>query len=154
MIIVEDTRQQAGKHETKPAAWIAAGDLIIRSKLPFGDYALPPAVAIDTKANMAEIAHNIGGPKSEHARFRDELKAAKAAGTRLYILIENAEGIRSIDDVARWKNPRRTISPRAINGPQLSKAMRTISDRYGAVFRFCAPEEAPDVIKDILTNGQ
>lgn len=154
MVIVEDTRNKIGLHEVKRAAWEAEGDEIIRSKIPFGDYCLPPAVAVDTKANMAEIAQNIGGTQEEHARFRRELQAAKAAGCRLVVLVENDEGITDLEGVARWQNPRRNLSPKAINGPQLARAMATMQDRYGVRFDFCTPEEAADRIKDILKGGQ
>lgn len=153
MVILEDSRQQAGKHEIKHAAWEADGDEIIRSKIVFGDYCLPPAVAVDTKANMAEIAQNIGGTHEEHARFRRECQAAAAAGCRLFVLVENDEGIRTVEDVASWHNPRLALSPKAIDGPQLSKAMQTMSKRYGVTFAFCAPEEAAGAIKQILKGG-
>lgn len=153
MVIVEDTRNKIGQHETKRAAWRKAGDELIRCKIPFGDYCLPPAVAVDTKANMSEIAQNIGGPREEHARFRRELQAAAAANCRLIVLVENDEGIRTISDVKRWKNPRRDVSPKAIDGPRLARAMTTMSERYGVTFAFCSPEEAADRIKHYLKGG-
>ena len=59
MVIIEDSRQQAGKHEVKHERFSQLGDILIRSKLPFGDYALPPKIAVDTKETMNEIAQNI-----------------------------------------------------------------------------------------------
>lgn len=153
MVIVEDTRNKLGQHETKRAAWLAEGDELIRCKIPFGDYCLPPAVAVDTKANMAEIAQNIGGPREEHARFRRECQAAAAAGCRLIVLVENDEGIRTVEDVKRWINPRAEYSPKAIDGPRLSRAMQTMAERYGVTFAFCAPEEAAERIKHYLKGG-
>lgn len=153
MVIVEDTRQQAGQHEIKHAAWQAHGDDIVRCALPAGDYALPPKVAVDTKANMAEIAQNIGGGGAEHQRFINELKLAKEVGCRLYILVENEDGARSIADVARWRNPRTEYSPRCIQGPRLAKAMATIEERYGCRFRFCRPEAAAEIIVELLRDG-
>lgn len=151
MIIQEDSRQQAEKHETKHASWSAAGDLIVRSKVIVGDYCKPPAVAVDTKAGMQEIAQNIGGTKEEHERFINELKLARDIGTKLYVLIENEDNINNINDVARWWNPRAEYSPRAIQGNTLAKAMRTIQDRYGCTFMFCRPVEAAEIIKRLLT---
>lgn len=153
MIIVEDTRQQAGQHEIKHAAWQAHGDDIVRCALPAGDYALPPKVAIDTKANMAEIAENIGGAKREHERFRRELIRAKDMGTHLYILIENEDGIRTIEDVRSWRNPRLDYSDRAITGERLARAMRTMQERYGCTFLFCEPQRAAAYIFKILERG-
>lgn len=153
MIIQEDSRQQAGKHELKHQLLQAAGHRIIRSKVVVGDYCRAPEVSVDTKASMAEIAQNIGGPKQEHRRFINELNYAKEIGCRLYILIENEDGIRSIADVQRWKNPRLEYSPRCIQGPQLAKAMTTIESRYGCRFRFCSPQEAAEIIADILEKA-
>lgn len=153
MWLLEDSKQKLGKHELKHAAWEAHGDEIFRCALPCGDYALPPAVAVDTKAGLAEIAGNIGGSREEHERFKRELIRARDMGTRLIILVENDEGVRSIDDVTRWVNPRLALSPKAITGDRLAKAMRTMEIRYGCNFVFCRPEEAACVIFRILERG-
>lgn len=153
MNIVEDSRQHKGCHELKHHAWSERGDQLFRCALPCGDYALPPAVAVDTKANMAEIAQNIGGTTEEHNRFRRELIRARDMGTHLYILVENDEGIRSLADVMRWTNPRLIDSPKAITGIRLAKAMRTMELRYGCNFVFCPPECAAAYICKILERG-
>lgn len=153
MIILEDSRQQAGKHEEKHTRWREWNDEVIRSKLVVGDYALPPAVSVDTKASLSEIAQNIGGSAAEHERFRNELKLARACGCVLYILIENKDGVARLEDVRKWQNPRLAVSPKAITGPRLERAMRTMSERYGVRWAFCRPEEAAQIIKDILREG-
>lgn len=153
MHLIEDTRNQIGKHEIKHQAFDAAGDSVLRCKIPFGDYCLPPRIAVDTKADMAEIAQNIGGTASEHARFREELKLAREFGCQLFILVENEDGIEDLEQVAYWTNPRLAYSDRAINGPQLMKAMKTMQERYGVTFLFCRPAEAAAVIKDLLRGG-
>lgn len=150
MIIQEDTRQKAGKHGTKHAYFESAGVEVVRCKLPFGDYAPVPPVSIDTKENMDEIAANICG--SEHRRFIAECKAAKAAGCRLIILVENECGIRDISQVHTWVNPRVIYSPKCVQGPRLQKAMETISERYGVQFLFCTPSEAGETITRIIRN--
>ena len=61
MYLVEDTRQQSGKHDLKHSYFTSHNIGVVRSKLPFGDYAPVPPVSIDTKANMDEIAANICG---------------------------------------------------------------------------------------------
>lgn len=149
-MLIEDSRQQAGKHETKHKRWAELGVLLTRCKIPVGDYCKPPEVSVDTKANIAEIAQNIGGGKDEHQRFIRELKLAYELKCKLYILIENTEGYECIDDVATWRNPRTDYSPDCIQGPRLAKAMHTIETRYGCTFMFCSPEEAADVIMDLL----
>jgi len=153
MVIVEDSRQQAGKHETKHAAWEEHGDRIIRCALPFGDYMAVPPVSVDTKASMQEIAQNIGGSTAEHNRFRKELQRAREAGCHLYILVENDEGIRDLEGVATWVNPRLIDSPKAITGERLAKAMQTMQERYGVTFLFCHPERAAAVIHYLLERG-
>lgn len=155
MVILEDTRQQAQKHGLKHDYFASEGIEVVRTKLPFGDYALwGSSIAVDTKANVEEIAQNIGG--AEHARFREECKLAKRCGGRLIILVENENGYYSIDDVTAWVNPNVRKTSRSIEGPRLAKAMRTMSDRYGVEFMFCRPEEAGKIIKQLLeaNNGR
>lgn len=41
-VIVEDTRQQAGKHDAKHEWWGRNGFTLVRSKLAYGDYCLMP----------------------------------------------------------------------------------------------------------------
>ena len=151
MIIVEDTRQQAGKHDKKHE-WFEEHDVqIVRSKLPFGDYALVPSIAVDTKKDMDEIAANICG--KQHTRFINECKAAKAAGCSLVILVENTVGISDISHVHTWINPRVIYSDKCVQGDRLQKAMETISERYNVKFLFCKPEESAQRITEILTWG-
>lgn len=148
MIIQEDTRQKAGKHDVKHDYFAEHGVELVRCKLPFGDYALVPSISIDTKENMDEIAMNICG--SEHKRFINECKAAKAAGCSLVILVENTLGITDISQVHKWINPRVVYSSKCVQGPRLQKAMETISERYGVRFLFCRPEDAGRIITEIL----
>lgn len=152
MIIQEDTRQKSGKHDIKHEHFAAMGVELLRCKLPFGDYAAPPAVSVDTKENMEEIAGNICG--SEHKRFIAECKAAKAAGCQLVILVENDIGITDISQVHNWINPRVIYSERCAQGNRLQKAMETISERYGVRFMFCRPEESAQKILEIIDNGR
>lgn len=153
MNLIEDTRNKKGKHEQKHTAFEAHGDQVTRCALPVGDYTIFPKVAIDTKASMLEIAQNIGGSQEEHERFRRELIKAKENGCHLYVLIENDENVRSIEDVRRWVNPRLIDSDKAITGDRLAKAMTTMQDRYGVTFLFCSPEKAGDAIRYILERG-
>ena len=151
MIIQEDTRQKAGEHEIKHQWFKEHGVELIRCKLPFGDYAVPPSIAIDTKKNMDEIAANICG--KEHRRFINECKAAKAAGCSLIFLIENDLNIKDISQVHTWTNPRVIYSEKCVHGDRLQKAMMTIQERYGARFLFCSPEDSANIIMEILEHG-
>lgn len=150
MVIIEDTRQQSGKHDIKHN-WFMTHDIsLIRSKLPFGDYAPVPKISIDTKRNMDEIAGNICG--AEHKRFINECKAAKVAGCQLIILIENEDGISDISQVHTWINPRSVYSDKCVQGARLQKAMETIQERYGVSFQFCNPEESAQRIMELLNE--
>ena len=150
MWLIEDTRQQEGQHKQKHE-WFTENNIhLIRCKLPFGDYALPPAVAIDTKKGLDEIAKNICGATAEHQRFKRECVAAKEAGCHLIFLIENDIGINRLDQVHTWTNPRTNIQPNCVQGDRLEKAMRTMSERYGCEFLFCSYGETAKIITEIL----
>ena len=153
-MIIEDTRQQAGKHNIKHEWFEIHNIKLVRCKLPFGDYAPVPIVSIDTKKDMEEIAGNICGKRDEHDRFIRECKAARAAGSQLVILVENTNGITSLQDVHTWINPRVIYSPNCVQGDRLQKAMETISERYGVQFQFCAPEDSAKRITDIIYEYQ
>lgn len=152
MVIIEDTRQQSGKHDIKHN-WFVTHDIsLVRSKLPFGDYAPVPKISIDTKRDMDEIAGNICG--KEHKRFINECKAARDAGCKLIILVENNLGISDVSQVHTWENPRSVYSDGCIQGPRLQKAMETIQERYGVTFMFCSPEESAQRITELLNEQQ
>ena len=166
-----DTRQQKGKHEHK-MQWWADHSVHTRVKtLKTGDYATDLSnILVDTKRNVAEVAQNING--RQHARFKRECQRAQADGQRLYVLVENTNGYRSITDVCAWENdhcthcklrkqhicePRnphgkcmkhRTVKP--IQGPRLAKAMATMEERYGVRFKFCRPQDAALTICELL----
>ncbi len=149
MVILEDTRQQAKKHELKHQYFEAHGIEVVRTKLVVGDYMLfGGTIVIDTKANVEEIAANIGG--KEHVRFREECKLAKKLGARLTILVENRDGFQSVSDVVDWVNPNFHKTARSIEGPRLAKAMKTMSERYGVQFQFCTPEASGERIIRLL----
>lgn len=61
MIIIEDTRQQAGKHTYKHEYWTASGIPVRRQTLSVGDYqaAGDGSVAIDTKKDILELVGNV-----------------------------------------------------------------------------------------------
>jgi len=140
-------------HDLKHSCFDEMGVQIIRNMLPFGDYAYPPNISVDTKENMEEIAGNIGGSKKEHERFKNECIKAKNAGTHLYVLVETVWPIESINDVHTWENPDLIYRPKAITGERLEKAMKTMSERYGVTFMFCSPEDSAKTIVKIL-NGE
>lgn len=192
MTVIEDRSQQATKHEIKHKWFAENGVELMQAPLPVGDYILlTDSVAdviqrkekrgvdlkkmdflgsykasVDTKRDMQEIVGNICGP--QHERFRDECILAQNNGIKLYVLVENEDGVKSLDDVPMWKNPRAKIQkwittppgqrrkvlkyPKATDGITLAKAMRTMQEKYGTVFLFCKPEEAGKKIVELLTS--
>lgn len=153
MYIIEDTRNKTGKHTIKNEHFADMGISVIRSKLPFGDYSIPPKIVVDTKKGLEEIAGNICGNRKEHERFKKECVNARDAGCKLVFLVENNCGISSVDDVHTWINPNCIFHPECAQGDRLEKAMKTMQERYGCMFLFCSPEESAKKIIEILSGG-
>lgn len=147
MDILEDTRQKIDKHALKNELWASEGDNIIRCKLPFGDYCLPPSVSVDTKADIVEICQNMCGSMKEKRRFAEEVKGARDAGCRLVFLIEDCR-YNTIADL--YGETIYLHTGQIIKGDQLATAMETMAARYGCEFEFCAPEEAGQRVKELL----
>lgn len=168
MIIARDTRDKLGHHDNVDSGLTALGHKIVRTKLYVGDVALmyDMTTAIDLKQDMQEVYGNIVG--QQHRRFVDECIRAKENGIRLIVLVEQA-GIRSVQDVANWKNPRLTRWNRIHEGQkagkytgvkisekppipsaQLAKAMQTIAERYGVEWMFCSKADTVKVICEVL----
>lgn len=197
MKLIEDIAQKQGKHDTKNEYWESHGVEVLRYGLPCGDYILVTdkiedvlkrkaargiephkmdflgacKVSVDTKQNMTEIEGNIVG--KAHERFRDECILAQNCGIKLYVLVENTDGIKALDDVQKWQNPRfvkwckfrqlhqmgKALSVKIpakppVTGPRLEKAMRTMQEKYGVTFDFCHPEEAGQRVIELLTKDE
>ena len=142
----------------------ALGIKHFRSKLFVGDYQSIDSgrLVIDRKKDLQEI---IGNVTAQHDRFRRELVRASQAGIRIIVLCEHGDGIRSLDDVAGWHNPRLDMMrfavvdgrackvkayPAATTGEQLAKTLRTISEKYDISFMFCDPERTGETIVRLL----
>lgn len=159
--IIEDTRQQAGKHDRKHDDFERMGVQLVRSKLPYGDYAAVPRLSVDTKKDLYELAGNV---TQQHARFKAECESARDAGCKLVVLVENVFGITSLQDLATWSEPDRHMQmrirksgnryARRIEGGRIAKACATMECRYGVRFEFCAPEESAERIVQILRGGE
>lgn len=124
-------------------------------------------VSVDTKKDMQEIVGNICG--KAHPRFRDECILAQNNGIKLYVLVENTDGIKTVQDVFKWHNPRlhrynkiaymhkygkwlNVPLPKAepTSGTILAKAMLTMQLKYGVEFVFCRPEDAGAKVLELL----
>lgn len=150
MVIIEDTRQKADKHLLKHASFDKDGDIIFRSRLLIGDYALPPKVAVDTKEDITEIAYNMCGSAKEKKRFANECYTARLCNSKLVYLIEDGrfDSINAI--IGHTIHLHNGID---IPGEQLAKAMYITMNRYGVEFRFCDKKDTANIIKEILTDG-
>lgn len=112
-----------------------------------------------------------------HGFFHRGLKRAQYGDVKLYVLVENKDGVYSVDDLFRWVNPMLKIwvnsseitgfykngkprykkvqkYPYATSGETLAKALKTMEFRYGVEFVFCRPEEAGERILSILNVKQ
>lgn len=155
MHLIEDSRQQKGRHEHKHDWWGSHDVSLIRCKIAYGDYCLPPVVSVDTKASISELAYDID---HDHARFKREVVGARDAGVQLVVLVENTDGVRDLEGLSAWSESaedyaRRKFAKRRLHGSRLAKACATMAERYGVRFEFCAPEEAATRIVEILEEG-
>lgn len=168
MLILIDSRQQAGKHDIKERWFAEHGIETRRTKLYVGDYSLPAnqSVCIDTKKDIQELVSDICG--KQHERFRNECMRAQEAGIRLVVLVENKAGyirgtsvynntIRSVNELHKWKNPRafiykngKQLYPTATRGITIQKACMTMTKKYSVDFQFCSPEESAQRIVELL----
>lgn len=150
MTIQVDSREKKFQHVTD--AFDLAGIKWFVSKLPVGDYADfdRPRLAVDRKASLMEVCGNIA---QQHERFHDELTRALDLGIKLIFLVEHSKSIRCLSDVRHWVNPRRKVSPLALDGFELYRRLCTIEAKYHTEFHFCAPEETGRRIIQLLDTG-
>jgi ribosome-associated protein len=148
LILIEDSRQQVGKHKNIERYCRNHGIEIIRRKLDVGDYAFPDGkISVDTKQDLLELSKDI--MSNDHRRFRAECERAKSAGIQLIILVEEFPpfGQVALWEVPRWKSSNewhRYGDPMTLVPPQaLQKAMQTMTEKYGVKFRFCYRKQTP-----------
>lgn len=170
MTILEDVNNKVGKHENISDWCKENGITIRRQKLNTGDYQLPPHIAVDTKAGLAEIYSDI---VSDHERFRNECLRAVEDGITLVFLIED-DHITNLEEAKRWENPRFTkwerdygfilraqkagkmknykIPRPPVSSERLVGMMDAMSQKYGVVWKFCKPSQTGAKILSILTG--
>lgn len=172
IVIIEDSRNKINCHDLKNKYFQEKGIRVLRSKLPFGDYALinDTSLVIDTKQDVMEIASNLF---HDHIRFRNEITNANAFGIGIVILIEEKEQYKNLDDVAlRYQIPKWKSNSFAMqdgkwtcrhkkgqpmgqfNVETLVKAMKTMQQKYAVIFAFTTPEKCGEAIIDILVNNR
>ena len=93
----------------------------------------------------------------QHTRVRSELSGAHDAGYRLFVLVENADGVTDLTTLRAWRNPRTKLNERKglrppLQGDRMADMCLTMEMRYGCRFRFCAPQEAGAKVLEILES--
>ena len=197
VLIIEDKGQKEGLHILKNRYFKSHDIEVLRAPLPVGDYIIATDkvadvihrksarkmelkkmdflgtydVSVDTKKDMQEIVGNICG--KAHPRFRDECILAQNNGIKLYVLVENTDGVKCVQDVFKWQNPRlhrynkiafmhsqgkwlNKPLPKAkpTSGETLAKAMFTMQLKYGVEFVFCRPEDAGAKVIELLGGSE
>lgn len=122
------------------------------SKLYVGDYMSldNPKLVIDRKQNLNEICSNVGSSAANHERFKRELLRANEVGIKVIVLIEHGHGVKTLEDVQLWDNPRLKESPKATDGIKLFKILKTMQKRYNVEFVFCDKDETGKRILELL----
>jgi hypothetical protein len=164
MTIQVDSREKAHAITRILEHFRASGVKYYISKLYIGDYMNldNPRVIVDRKQNLDELCGNVC---RQHERFRAELIRAQENGIRLIILCEHGHGIKSLDDVLFWRNPRaRTkklingrwvwTEQKVMHGDTLYKILCTMQRKYGVSFLFCDKAETGRRIVEILSNDE
>lgn len=162
MQIQIDTREKAKAIQKILQEFNRQGAVQISSKLYVGDYMNydNPRLVVDRKQNLSELCGNVC---QDHNRFRNELLRANEAGIKIVFLCEHGKGIKSLEDVQNWINPRRyarvksattgrweTFETKAMTGEKLYKVLSTIKIKYGCDFLFCSKGETGKKIIEIL----
>ena len=197
MLIGVDRNQLTGTHkksnEMNHRKMMAMGHELMPLPLPFGDYAQITddvaetikrrgdkikkmdlvndiKIAVDRKNSINEICTNLCSSQREHERFREEAITAQKAGAKFYVVIENTEGIKSIDDIRKWSNPRlhrynkinymhrlgkwqnvkNSGSKPPCDNIRLMKTMYTMAQKYSIIWIFVSPYESAEKIVELL----
>lgn len=150
MILIEDTRQQKGKHNNVHKYCDSQGIEIYPLTLTVGDYMLGEVqngkvvpiskCAIDTKFALIELAGDLS--KDEQALDKKYRKCYEQ-GIKLIVLIEEPFG--SIQEIANWKNPHGFV-----NGRKLLDKMHRLKMMYGIDFMFCDKKRTGETLIKLL----
>ncbi len=142
MVCLCDTREQPTARAKKRLA--AIGLPIERVALPFGDYSarcgaldLTGKVSIERKMDLSELAHCYC---QDRKRFEREFERAKAAGAKVYLLIENGDL-----DMAYAGRYRSKVSPQSFTASIFAWLAR-----YDCQLIFCNENTSGQAIHDIL----
>lgn len=152
MVILCDTRQQAGKHKNIDSYLQKRGIPTARTALYVGDYTIAndQHIAVDTKQGVLELIMDM---HQDHERFAAECQRAKDAGIRLYILVEETLPGGRID---RWQSPtdRRGNPLTRTDMTAFRESLITMTAKYDVRFRFCDARSTGKVLLELLTGGE
>jgi len=153
MVILIDTREHPGKEFDKRSEGFNCP--FERAKLNFGDYScaftnlhgirerMDAKVAIERKMDANELGMCFG---KERPRFKREFQRAKAAGARLYLLVEEEtwEKIYA-GKYGSGEKYRCKLDPKA-----MTASIHAYTVRYGMHLLMCKRETSGKIIRDIL----
>lgn len=155
LVLIEDSRQQVGKHRNIEQYCKKHGIEIVRRCLSVGDYMLPcGVVSVDTKMDLLELCKDV--MSRDHRRFRSECIRAMEQGIRLIVLVEEIPPFHQVDlwEVPVWKtanewhnigDPVTMVDPKAFK-----KALKTMTVKYGVQFRYCTKRQTPAMVMKYL----
>ena len=140
--IIADSREQVNNHLTD--YWDKKKVPYFTRKLDIGDYSaqlgemtLEKDVVIERKRNLDEICGNL---TADRDRFEREFLRAKALGTKVFLIIENA----TWTDIY-LQNYRSQLTPKSLMASLMSWQVR-----FNITVIFCEPENTPRLIHQIL----
>ena len=166
--IIKDTREKIGKKIEIDNYFQDHNIKVLRSKLPYGDYAIINRMnlVIDTKANFLELAGNL---TKDHIRFRNEIKGANDFGIGIVILIEETDFYATLNTFKQWyripvwksdgwkkvgerkvRTHRKGEPMTKVNVDAIVKAMITMQEKYAVIFKFTTKERCGADIINIL----
>ena len=135
MVLFEDVRNKPGKHKNIYQYCQHNGIEIIRQCLNVGDYMIANRgdIVCDTKMSVIELAGNIF---QDHERFRAECERAQRCEIKLLVLVEE---VLPKGGLVNWRSPmgKDGLPLVKFDPVRLRKAMLTMQDKYGCIFRFC-----------------
>ena len=142
LTIIVDSREQVNNHLTE--WWDQKSIPYTTRKLDVGDYSaqigdmtLEEDIVIERKRNLDEIAGNF---TSARERFEREFLRAKANGTKVFLIIENA----TWEDIY-LHNYRSQLSEKSLVASLLSFQIR-----FNITILFCATQNTPRLIYNLL----
>lgn len=145
-MIIADSREQKNEHVLK--YFDKHGIPYIVRALDTADYMIDGegSVRVDRKQNLSELAHNL--LSHDKGRFYREVRRAREAKIKLFVICEHGKGIKSIEDVGNWKNPYGKVT-----GKTLREAIYRCAISYGVEFIFCTKRQTGKLIYEILKMG-